>query len=713
MTDQEKKQEIEDFDLSNHIYENYLYSGKEADAVADLLKQNTEIAYEFCSSEEDDLYLMENEPYICASFSAQKIVDDTGCSRVAAYAMMARMAQYPEEQPSILKAIQDLTALHTNGILYGDTVKRFWGYKGPYLTTSSPNHMVYGVNGMYCWDIEITCPNSGWAIQNYHFTSEKDLLAFLLRLPNIQADKPTPWYKPTNIFTTHALPKQPTLKLFSNIDDLNQFLAEHRNDSVWITDICPEDHLEQIDLQGEFYRGVGMKKLSPDSILNSDTIFNVLFESYSLATDFFILYCNGNEEIASGIAKSFYDRFGISCDIDSWDEDVDRIMSQEIEKQLALLKDYINDIKRNGPRILWRKEGGTDVPMEDDYLCDENEAALSIAGLVNSHFELMDYIFKTVLSEGKTAGLSASLGGKLLAMDQNGILYGGRLKKYVGLTLNDFVTESNPDSVCFCYDDKWRFLILDSEGHPLEDLYYSSYEELLNAVAASTGDVHGSDPVEWLYPTHTWLTNPDPKPIQVKWMQTLTEQNRFFSEHPGNAVFEVTLWDNYEHDCPHINKYYPHGATISFIPKWEHEFNLSRTFLNACFHSAEYFVIYSRHEKVDAAKTAKALSELLGVKMDISIYDDNEYDDDNTFTAIHTEFKTMSSHLDIYQQWGTGVSLRDLSEKYQVNEAAITNTIKLCKAFYLEPIFGEFMLEEGSDKRIAEMIQKYVPKFTF
>ena len=225
--------------------------------------------------------------------------------------------------------------------------------------------------------------------------------------------------------------------------------------------------------------------------------------------------------------------------------------------------------------------------------------------------------------------------------------------------------------------------------------------------------MHGSDPVEWLYPTHTWLTNPDPKPIQVKWMQTLTEQNRFFSEHPGNAVFEVTLWDNYEHDCPHINKYYPHGATISFIPKWEHEFNLSRTFLNACFHSAEYFVIYSRHEKVDAAKTAKALSELLGVKMDISIYDDNEYDDDNTFTAIHTEFKTMSSHLDIYQQWGTGVSLRDLSEKYQVNEAAITNTIKLCKAFYLEPIFGEFMLEEGSDKRIAEMIQKYVPKFTF
>lgn len=161
MTDQEKKQEIEDFDLSNHIYENYLYSGKEADAVADLLKQNTDIAYEFCSSEEDDLYLMENEPYICASFSAQKIVDDTGCSRVAAYAMMARMAQYPEEQPSILKAIQGLTALHTNGILYGDTVKRFWGYKGPYLTPSSPNHMVYGVNEMYCWDIEITCPDSG------------------------------------------------------------------------------------------------------------------------------------------------------------------------------------------------------------------------------------------------------------------------------------------------------------------------------------------------------------------------------------------------------------------------------------------------------------------------------------------------------------------------------------------------------------------------
>ena len=52
MSDQEKEQEIEDFDLSNHICENYLYSGKEADAVADLLRQNTDIAYEFCSTED-------------------------------------------------------------------------------------------------------------------------------------------------------------------------------------------------------------------------------------------------------------------------------------------------------------------------------------------------------------------------------------------------------------------------------------------------------------------------------------------------------------------------------------------------------------------------------------------------------------------------------------------------------------------------------------
>ena len=80
-----------------------------------------------------------------------------------------------------------------------------------------------------------------------------------------------------------------------------------------------------------------MKKLSSDSILHSDAIFISLFESYSLATDFFVLYCNGNEEIASGIAKSFHDRFGIACDLDSWDEDAARIMSQELEAQLALL----------------------------------------------------------------------------------------------------------------------------------------------------------------------------------------------------------------------------------------------------------------------------------------------------------------------------------------------------------------------------------------
>lgn len=707
MSDQEKEQEIEDFDLSNHICENYLYSGKEADAVADLLRQNTEIAYEFCSSEEDDLYLMENEPYICASFSAQRIVDDTGCSRVAAYAMMARMAQYPEEQPSILKAIQDLTALHTNGILYGDTVKRFWGYKGPYLTPSSPNHMVYGVNEMYCWDIEITCPDSGWAIQNYHFTSEKDLLAFLLRLPNIQADKPTPWYKPTNIFTTHALPKQPALKLFSKTEDLNKFISEHRNDSVWIADICPEDHLEQIDLQGEFYRGVGMKKLSSDSILHSDAIFTSLFESYSLATDFFILYCNGNEEIASGIAKSFHDRFGIACDLDSWDEDAARIMSQELEAQLALLKNYIHDVQQNGPRIL----------MDDNYLCNESDAALSVAGLANTNFKLMKYIFSTVLPEERSTGPSVPLGEKILLMEQTGILYGGRLKKYVGLTWSDYVTESEPDSVCFCYDDKWRFLILDSEGTPLEDLYYSSYEEVIDVIAAHTEDLHGSKPVEWLYPTHTWLSNAEPKPIQVKWMRTLTEQNQFFSEHPGNSVFEVTLWDDYDHDCPSINKYYPHGATINFISKRDHGRELSQAFLNACFHSAEHFVVYSRHEKVDAAITAKALSELLGVNMNIDIIDENEYDDkcddDITFKSIRSEFETMSRYLDIYQHRGTGMSIHDLSEKYHVNEATITNMIKMCEDLYLEPIFGDFMLEDDSHKRIAEMIKKYVPKFTF
>lgn len=450
-----------------------------------------------------------------------------------------------------------------------------------------------------------------------------------------------------------------------------------------------------------------MKKLSSDSILHSDAIFTSLFESYSLATDFFVLYCNGNEEIASGIAKSFHDRFGIACDLDSWDEDAARIMSQELEAQLALLKNYIHDVQQNGPRIL----------MDDNYLCNESDAALSVAGLANTNFKLMKYIFSTVLPEERSTGPSVPLGEKILLMEQTGILYGGRLKKYVGLTWSDYVTESEPDSVCFCYDDKWRFLILDSEGNLLEDLYYSSYEEVINVIAARTEDLHGSEPVEWLYPTHTWLSNAEPKPIQVKWMRTLTEQNQFFSEHPGNSVFEVTLWDDYDHDCPSINKYYPHGATINFISKRDHGRELSQAFLNACFHSAEYFVVYSRHEKVDAAITAKALSELLGVNMNIDIIDENEYDDkcddDITFKSIRSEFETMSRYLDIYQHWGTGMSIHDLSEKYHVNEATITNTIKMCEGLYLEPIFGDFMLEDDSHKRIAEMIQKYVPKFTF
>lgn len=710
MTDQEKKQEIEDFDLSNHIYENYLYSGKEADAVADLLKQNTEIAYEFCSSEEDDLYLMENEPYICASFSAQKIVDDTGCSRVAAYAMMARMAQYPEEQPSILKAIQDLTALHTNGILYGDTVKRFWGYKGPYLTTSSPNHMVYGVNEMYCWDIEITCPNSGWAIQNYHFTSEKDLLAFLLRLPNIQADKPTPWYKPTNIFITNAATKQPQIKLFDSPEAINSFLAEHREDSVWITDISTEYHVEELDLQGEFYKGIFISKESPEHIIHSEAIFTALFESYSLSTDYFVLYCYGNRELAHGIAKGFHDRIALACDIPSYDEEAAHIMYAEIDKQLKILKDFANDIQQHGPKIIWHGDTPDEHHEEQDFFVDNNNA-LSVSGLADNTLKLMNYILKTVLPAEQTSGEAISLGEKLYAMEHNGISYGGQLKNYEGLTSIEAILEHPVNSVCFCWDDKWKFIISDSEGHTLEEFYYSSYEETLQAINACTGIPDGSAPVEWLTPSHACLTQADAKPIQVKWMRTIKELNKFLDAHPGNSVYEVTLCGYYE-DFPCIENYNVHGTVHNCILYYDD--TVAEIFLKACFHSAEYFIIYGRQDKLAAAETTKCLAALLGIHMDIDICDDDEIDEDeNTFESVRTEFQTMSRYLDIYQQWGAGVPITELIEKYQTDEENIANAITACEDRYLKPILGDFMLEEGSSKRIAEMIKKYVPKFTF
>ena len=62
----------------------------------------------------------------------------------------------------------------------------------------------------------------------------------------------------------------------------------------------------------------------------------------------------------------------------------------------------------------------------------------------------------------------------------------------------------------------------------------------------------------------------------------------------------------------------------------------------------------------------------------------------------------MSRYLDIYQHWGTGMSIHDLSEKYHVNEATITNTIKMCEGLYLEPIFGDFMLEDDSHKHCRD-----------
>ena len=100
--------------------------------------------------------------------------------------------------------------------------------------------------------------------------------------------------------------------------------------------------------------------------------------------------------------------------------------------------------------------------------------------------------------------------------------------------------------------------------------------------------------------------------------------------------------------------------------------------------------------------------------MDIDICDDDEIDEDeNTFESVRTEFQTMSRYLDIYQQWGAGEPITELIEKYQTDEENIANAITACEDRYLKPILGDFMLEEGSSKRIAEMIQKYVPKFTF
>ena len=84
--DKQTKQKVVDaFDFTGHIIEKYLYFQKDAKAVADLLRQNTDIAYEFCSTED---YPPEHEAYICSYCSAQDIAEDTGCSRVAAYAIL-------------------------------------------------------------------------------------------------------------------------------------------------------------------------------------------------------------------------------------------------------------------------------------------------------------------------------------------------------------------------------------------------------------------------------------------------------------------------------------------------------------------------------------------------------------------------------------------------------------------------------------------------
>ena len=81
------------------------------------------------------------------------------------------MDQHPEEQSSVLKAIQDLAALRTNGILYGDgSTKKFVGYKEPFFHASDRDTIVYGVNDMDCWELKITCKETCWTVQNYHFT---------------------------------------------------------------------------------------------------------------------------------------------------------------------------------------------------------------------------------------------------------------------------------------------------------------------------------------------------------------------------------------------------------------------------------------------------------------------------------------------------------------------------------------------------------------
>ena len=709
MDKQTKQKVVDAFDFTGHIIEKYLYFPKDAKAVADLLRQNTDIAYEFCSTED---YPPEHEAYICSYCSAQDIAEDTGCSRVAAYAILAYMDQHPEEQSSVLKAIQDLAALRTNGILYGDgSTKKFVGYKEPFFHASDRDTIVYGVNDMDCWELKITCKESCWSVQNYHFTSEKDVLAFLLRLSNqIQADKPTPWYKPTNIFITNAATKQPQIKLFDSPEAINSFLAEHREDSVWITDISTEYHVEELDLQGEFYKGIFISKESPEHIIHSEAIFTALFESYSLSTDYFVLYCYGNRELAHGIAKGFHDRIALACDIPSYDEEAAHIMYAEIDKQLKILKDFANDIQQHGPKIIWHGDTPDEHHEEQDFFVDNNNA-LSVSGLADNTLKLMNYILKTVLPAEQTSGESISLGEKLYAMEHNGISYGGQLKNYEGLTSIEAILEHPVNSMCFCWDDKWKFIISDSEGHTLEEFYYSSYEETLQAINACTGIPDGSAPVEWLTPSHVCLTQADAKPIQVKWMRTIKELNKFLDAHPGNSVYEVTLCGYYE-DFPCIENYNVHGTVHNCILYYDD--TVAEIFLKACFHSAEYFIIYGRQDKLAAAETTKCLSALLGIHMDIDICDDDEIDEDeNTFESVRTEFQTMSRYLDIYQQWGAGVPITELIEKYQTDEENIANAITACEDRYLKPILGDFMLEEGSSKRIAEMIKKYVPKFTF
>ena len=194
-------------------------------------------------------------------------------------------------------------------------------------------------------------------------------------------------------------------------------------------------------------------------------------------------------------------------------------------------------------------------------------------------------------------------------------------------------------------------------------------------------------------------------------MRTIKELNKFLDAHPGNSVYEVTLCGYYE-DFPCIENYNVHGTVHNCILYYDD--TVAEIFLKACFHSAEYFIIYGRQDKLAAAETTKCLAALLGIHMDIDICDDDEIDEDeNTFESVRTEFQTMSRYLDIYQQWGTGVPITELIEKYQTDEENIANAITACEDRYLKPILGDFMLEEGSSKRIAEMIKKYVPKFAF